>query len=995
MLPIDTPRLKRALARTRRRYAPLNWRLGALLMISLTAWSTSPDFEWLAQPANAQADPTESAINGSSAAIGGDAAANESGDPLNAESLSDPENLHWAAMPLRPISLPPIKDRSWVRNRIDHFVLHRLEQQGLSPAPQAEDLVLLRRVYLDVLGLPPGPERIIAYLQQDEAERYGKTLDMLFQSPHYGEQAALFWLDQARYADSHGYDMDQPRPHAWRFRHWVINAFNSNLPFDQFTHWQLAGDLIPNATLEQRVATGFHRNTLTNLEAGADPVEDRFKQTFDRTETTAKVWLATTLACARCHDHRYDPITQREYYQFFAFFNQLEEQEIVAPPADYLLEYEPKKAEFDKVHQPLLSLRAQMEKQVVTPRLREWERRFGKPQSVTWRPLEVVKADASMGEILVPQDDHSIRAEGPTVDSSTYTLILDTPSPRITAIRLEVLPDPSLPNQGPGRAPDGDFVLQSFDVRAASRPDPSGVPSIPRKLEIAHGAVSHAKPGWGIQTTIQGTSKTGGWSIGKKTGQRHVAIFEFLEPFESGDGIRLTIKMRQAGTRWFSTIGRFRISVTDTRPPFLNDDIANNIAAVLATSPAQRTDEDQQRLLKYYCLRDKDWRQISNTIAEHAQYAPDDPQQMKAQVLAERESARLTHRLDRGEFLAPQESVRPGVPTMYPPLQVDRGEATRLDLARWLTGPAAPVTARVFVNRTWQRYFGRGLVASEDDFGSHGDPPSHPALLDDLAYRFVQSGWDMKWLQREIVESATYRQSSAFRKDLVELDPDNVLLGRQSRRRLPAENIRDVALAASSALDRRIGGKSVVLPAPRNQDDLAFARSQRVDVSPPTDHHRRGLYIWRQRANPYPMLTIFDAPDGNTSCTRRRESLTPMQALTQLNNRVLFRAAQDTSVRLIGEIPENPDDHTVRDRRIYRLFLLVLSRLPDEEELQTMQELYDQHRGFYAQWNDLAIALARRQCVSPDASDEELQEMATWIVLARVLMNTDEFVTKE
>lgn len=902
---------------------------------------------------------------------------------------------HWAYGPLRAVTPPEVRDRAWIRGDIDRFILHRLEREGIDPSVEADALVLLRRVYLDTIGLPPEPDFAIKYLQQDEFSRYEDVLVELLRSPHFGEQWALFWLDQARYADSHGYDMDQPRFHAWRFRHWVINALNDNMPFDEFTRWQLAGDLYPNPSVEQLVATGFHRNTLTNLEAGADPVEDRFKQAFNRTETTAKVWLASTTGCARCHDHRYDPTTQSEYYQLFAFFNQLEEKDIVAPPADYLADYGPKKAAFDKLQNPMLEMRSKLEQQVVRPRAQNWERRFGEPQRVAWTNLEVVKAEASMGEILVPQDDHSILADGPTVDSTTYNLILETSSPRITAIRLEVLPDPSLPKGGPGRAPDGDFVLQSFEIEAAARPDRSGVPSIPRKLSITHGAADYAKSGWGIQTAIQGNSKSGGWSIGERTGERHVAIFELLEPFEASDGIRLSIEMKQAGTRWFSTIGKFRISVTETRPPFVTDDIPGNIAAILQVPEQDRSEKENERLLKYYCLRDKDWRQLSNAIAQFASQAPEDPQTMMAQILVDAQSPRPTHVLDRGDFLMPTDEVNAGVPQHLPAMVPSSEGANRMDLANWLTGPAAPVTARVFVNRVWQQYFGRGLVASEDDFGRQGEDPTHPELLDFLAQRFIDSGWDMKWLHREIVQSATYRQSSVWRPELVEVDPDNSLLARQRRRRLQAENIRDVALAASSALDRRIGGKSVVLPAPRNQDDLAFARAQRVEVSKPTDLYRRGVYIWRQRANPYPMLTVFDAPDGNTSCTRRKSSLTPMQALTQLNDRVLFRAAQDTSVRLVGEIPEKPEDPTVRDRRIYRLYLLVLSRLPEEEELHALQQLYDEHRGFYAQWGDLAVALARRQCVSPDATDEEIAEMATWVVLTRILMNTDEFVSKE
>lgn len=908
---------------------------------------------------------------------------------------------HWAFEPVKSVQ-PPQTDDTWAKNEIDRFVLQRLTEVSVLPSPEADRRTLIRRLYLDLLGLPPTPEQVHAFTEDTNPNAYENLVEQVLKSPHYGERWGRHWLDQARYADSHGYDIDSARPHAWRYRHWVVEAFNRDLPFDQFTIEQLAGDLLPSPTNDQLVATGFHRNTLRNIEVGADPVEDRVRQTFDRTDTTATVWLGLTLSCARCHDHKYDPLTQVDYFGMYAFFNNLEEPDVPAPLPAELEGYPDKKAAFDKQYDRMLSTRKNYENTIGAMKANHWAARLSNVELAKWSILKPSYLSASQGEELNLQADGSILAGGPTPENSTYTIVATSDLPVITGLRLEVLPHASLPHNGPGRAPNGDFDLSEMKIVAEPVPEqdiPTDSPELPKTtpLEMLHPVASHSRSDRPFRRAVgYNPDKTdrAGWSIGTRTGERHVAVVEFRNPIQNPSGTRFTITMEQGVGGWFQLIGCFRLSVTGTELPFRIEEVKGRPADFLAVPDYQRTDQHNQVIRDYFCSRDPDWLNIDAAVQTRLRLAPKDPGDTKAQAIAEASSMRETRLFERGDFLQPGELIDPATPKVLPPLNARSEQPDRLDLARWIVHPDNPLTARVAVNRIWQKYFGRGLVFTDDDFGTEGDAPTHPELLDWLAQEFVASGWSMKHIHRLIVTSATYRQSSQYRADLIDIDPLNELLAKQQRLQVDAEIVRDLGLAVSGLLDARIGGPSSVLPQPVGTVDLAFNRSQPLTPSWGDGLFRRGIYIWFQRTAPYPGLMIFDAPHGNATCTRRHRSNTPMQSLMRMNDGFYFEFARALGQRLVNGLPSRDDGDERTDARLSRLYELCLSREPREQEWSLLRQLYEDHRGFY----DVNPSLARSVTIdmSVDANDPQaISELATWVVLSRIAINLDEFIVRQ
>ncbi|MCA9143442.1 MAG: DUF1549 domain-containing protein [Planctomycetales bacterium] len=922
-----------------------------------------------------------------------------SSETLNHIESVQKQSKHWAFQPIQPVQPPQVDLEAWINNDIDRFVLERLEQEGIAPSPLADRRTLIRRLYLDLLGLPPQPEDVAAFVADLDPQAYETLVDQLLDSPHYGERWGRHWLDQARYADSHGYDLDQPRPHAWRYRHWVVEALNRDLPFDQFTIEQLAGDLLPNPTNDQLVATGFHRNTLSNLEVGADPHEDRVRQTFDRTDTTATVWLGLTLGCARCHDHKYDPISQVDYFGMYAFFDSVQERDCPAPLPEETVGYPEKKALFDQQYEQILATRHNYEQHIASDRAKHWAATLPKIESAKWEPLKPYYLSASKGEDLTLQEDLSILASGPTPEDSTYTIVATSKLPIITGLRLEVLPHASLPNQGPGRDPNGEFDLSEFIVEAEPVPAEDiaiDTPTLPpaERLELLHPVASHARHDRPFRGAIYTRPGSGGWSIGQRTGERHVAVVEFRKPVANSAGTRFTITMRQGTGGWFQLIGCFRLSVTGTSLPFRVEEIKGRAADFLAVPTAQRMEEHNRVILDYFCSRDPDWLNIDNAVQTRLRLEPKNPDDTLAQTIAESKELRETRLFERGDFLRPAEVVHRATPEVLPPLKSREERPDRLDLARWIVDPANPLTARVAVNRIWQQYFGRGLVFTEDDFGLEGDQPSHPELLDWLANEFIAGGWSMKRLHKLIVTSATYQQSSKYRSDLVDSDPLNELLARQQRLRVDAEVVRDLGLAVSGLLDRRVGGPSVVLPQPTGAQDLSFNRSQPLTPSWGDGLFRRGIYTWFQRTAPYPGLMIFDAAHNNTTCTRRHRSTTPMQALHRMNDAFNFECAKALGQRLVGELPPREMDSVRVYDRMNRLYELCLSRNPREDEWPELIGLYEEHRGFYDANPQLAGEVAINMKVDL-TNREAISEIATWVVLSRIVINLDEFIVRQ
>lgn len=707
---------------------------------------------------------------------------------------------HWSFQPLARSVPPAVKHQDKVRSPIDAFVLARLEAAGLEPSGEADRATLIRRLSLDLIGLPPTVDEVERFVADTASDAYDRLVEGLLASPHYGERWGRHWLDVARYADSNGYTIDSGRS-IWKYRDWVIGALNRDLPFDQFTIEQLAGDMLEGHNADQEIATGFHRNTLVNEEGGTDPEQFRVEAVVDRVSTTGAAFLGLTLGCARCHDHKYDPISQREFYQLFAVFNNCDEPALSVPTDQQAKELPALLAELEQFEKRLADVDAN-----APGRQSEWERKL----------VESLAAAPADG--------------GGSSGGSQDTRKLPEPAVREA---LAVARDQRTPKQA-------ELLQQEFQ-----KVDPERLPLAMHIAEL-------------------------------KQSKKQVAA------------------------------------------------------------------------------------SITTTLVVH-----------------ERKKPRETHIHVRGDFLHPGAIVRPGVPAVLPPL-VPRGEtADRLDFARWLVEPRNPLTPRVTVNRLWQAYFGQGLVATENDFGLQGERPTHPELLDWLAGQLIESGWSLKAMHHLIVTSATYRQSSRMRADLVAADPYNKWFGRQQRLRLEAEAIRDAALATSGLLTREIGGPGVYPPQPQG----IYRFTQQVKFwgeKQNADRFRRGMYTYFWRSSPYPFLKTFDAPDAVVACTRRPRSNTPLQALTMANDPAFYEIARGFAARLLEE-PAACDAERIRVA-----FRRCLAREPSAGELASLTEYLDsQCRRVGAPATEDPVADARAR------------QIEGWTMLARVLLNLDEFITRE
>jgi len=857
---------------------------------------------------------------------------------------------HWAYEPPQRHATPTVKDAARVRSPIDNFILARLEREGLEPSPEADRRTLLRRLSLDLLGLPPTPGQVQAFLADTRPDSYERLVDALLASPHFGERWGRHWLDLARYADSGGYLNDTLRPYAYRYRDWVIDAVNRDLPFDQFTIEQLAGDLLPGATLEQKIATGFHRNTLKNDEAGADLELDRTKAAVDRTATTGAVWLGLTVGCAECHSHKYDAISHREFFQLYAFFNDTAEQEIPAPRPEEVASYERKLAAWEKEHARLQSAFDEYVASIRDTKALEWAGTVKLPTS-RWTVLEPdeVKVITEDDERTLPvRKDQAIASDSKDPLRSRYLVRATMEQNAVTGFRVEALIDPG---KKVGRSKAGDFALAEFSVTAQS---PGGEP---RKLELAAARADFAAKSGPAEKAIDGDTTTG-WSVGPQVDQPHVIVFELKTPQDFPAGTKLTVELEH---RVIGLMTRFRVATTTSALPLEPSTMPDAILAILDTPPAPRTDAAKTELARYFAETADDERgQFFTPLTAHAAKKPE-AAKTTAATLTTKE--RKTHIHIRGDYEQPGAEVQPGALAVLPPLEARGARADRLDLARWLVDPAHPLTARVTVNQIWKNLFGRGLVATPENFGALGERPSHPELLDYLATEFVRLGWSRKQIIRHIVTSATYRQTSVGRSDLRERDPLNVLLARQSRHRLEAEVVRDVFLASSGLLNRKIGGPSIYPPLPAFV--TAFGRNRTWPATTGDEQFRRGMYIHLRRNVPYPMLLTFDASDASVACTARERSNSPLQALTLLNDPVFYECSEKLGEKLA-------DAPGAASERLGKAFTLCLSRPPAPAELEALVRAYDDQ-----------LSLTR--------GDERLALVAA----ARIVMNLDEFITRE
>lgn len=1045
---------------------------------------------------------------------------------------------HWAFVtPKRP-ELPAVRNTTWPRNPIDHFILARLEREGLDPSPEADKHALIRRVSLDLTGLPPTPEEVDAFMADAAPDAYEKVVDRLLQSPHYGEQMARNWLDVARYADTNGFHIDNER-YMWRWRDWVIDSFNKNQPFDQFTIEQLAGDLLPNPTVEQKIATGFNRNHMITFEGGIIPEEYRVQYVVDRLNTTSTVWMGLTMGCAQCHDHKFDPISMRDFYQAFAFFNSVPEKGsdgnrgnaeplMKAPLPHQQKALEAVQADIDGV---LAKMRAPVPE--LDAAQADWEAEAGTKVRARWAILDPEELLSTGGATLKERYDRSVVAEGENPDKDTYEFTAYTELTDITAIRLEALTDDSLPKKGVARSDAANFVLTEFEAEIS----PVSNPEQSETMAFSTANADYAQDRFPVVNAIDGNPATG-WAIDAKTENR-TAVFVTSKGYGFPGGSKIRVRLKHESEHPRHTLGRFRISLTNdatmapaefgpwyvngpyvaetgqlafetafepekgvdlkaTYPdsrlkwlpmPDLADGVEHKLVGEVAATylyrvinaPSARSavlavgtndavkvwingvvvhnndvqrplkaDEDKIRvdlreghneiLMKVvnygnaYAfafrrteenvgdipitieqiliapqggrseaqlaeLRDfyrsknwGEWPALSAQLAEFNRKKADiEAEVPTTMIMAELEEPRETFILARGQYDQPTDKVTAAVPRALTPMPPD-APLNRLGFAKWLVDPSHPLTARVTVNRYWQHYFGTGLVKTSEDFGVQGEWPSHPELLDWLATEFIRTGWDVKAMQRLIVTSATYRQSSRMSPELLERDPENRLLARGPRYRMDAETVRDNALAVAGLLVPKIGGPSVRPYQPKglweevSYGDKTFT-AQVFEQDFGENLYRRSMYTFWKRQSPPPTMLIFDAPSREVCTARRARTNTPLQALALLNDPQFVEAARMLAERAMREA--GPDSL----QRVIYAFKAATAREPQAEECAILVDAFDHEHVHYVQNPDAALELLS---VGEAKRDETLNvaELAALTTVASMILNLDETVTK-
>lgn len=907
---------------------------------------------------------------------------------------------HWAYVsPNRP-ALPKVSNASWVRNPIDSFVLARLDKEGLAPSPEASPEKLLRRAYLDIIGLPPTPADLKSYLADARSDRYERLVDRLLESAHYGERMARGWLDLARYADSNGYEKDNLRV-MWKYRDWVINAFNKNLPFDQFVIEQIAGDMLPNATEDQRIATGFHRNTMLNQEGGIDPEEARFETIVDRVNTTSTVFLGSTIGCAQCHNHKYDPFTQKDYYRLYAFFEGAEykigyqtemdvnsrfikEPEILIATPEQEKQRSALESQIDALSDSLKTKTPQLESA-----MQAWESRQREAHKL-WRVLDPFNLKTDAGTVLTRETDLSVMATGPNPEIETYIVTTRLEPGLISAVRIEALPDSRLPQGGPGRDLYGNFLLTGIDVETAPSSQPDGFERIAiADIKVDDSAYTfEAKRFLEAKKTNAAVDTPRGWYVNatRDPNQRlpRQAVILFAKPLKIAAAGQLRLKLTFAGGSLGQGIGRFRVSASSDEDPFFIVSIPARIRPVIETPVDARKPKEA----------DDVWTQFRGSTpllkAQRDKLAALKKQLAAlglptAQVMRERDSSEplSTFLRERGGFLNKGEKVTAGVPASLHSMTGGQ-PANRLGLAYWLVDTRDPLLARVTMNRLWEQVFGRGIVETSEDFGSQSSPPSHPELLDWLATEFMAQKWNVKSMMKTILTSATYRQSSKVAPEIYEKDPYNRLLSRGPRFRMEAEMIRDVSLSAAGVLSEKIGGKSVFPLQPEGIWRNPYSGAK-WETSPGEDRYRRSIYTFIRRTSPYPSFMTFDGTSREQCTVRRVRTNTPLQALAELNDEASFELARAVAARIIKE-----GGADVRSRVNFG-WLLCASRAPSPDESSRLVNFYSAQRARFAK----DVQAARNIAGSTGADRSSLADRAAWTMTANVLLNLDETLTKE
>lgn len=875
--------------------------------------------------------------------------------------LDQGSGKHWSYIaPVKPTV--PKSTIVWGKNEIDAFVLEKMQSQKLKPSPAASKELLARRLYLDLTGLPPTVAELDSFLADVSPTAYEKLVDKLLASPHYGERQARMWLDLARYADTNGYEADRIRT-AYLYRDWVINAFNRNMSYDEFTIEQLAGDMLPNSTTDQKVATGFHRNSMFNEEGGVDPAESFYNTVIDRVTTTSETWLGSTLQCARCHDHKFDPFSQKDFFKLYAVFGNVsyrKQGDYSKSFSEHWIEPDIKVATAEStkaIEAARANLKAQEDRKIAFAA--ENARDFAKWKieaglTVNFADAKVETFKSTGGATYTLGQNNLIEVGGKNADKEEYQVSFELPKGDINGIRIEVLSDPGKPG---GRSVSQNFVLTEIGVSVDGK-----------KVGLSAAQADFVQEGYDMRKLINGDLSSG-WAIVPQTTLNHKLVAQFSAPVSGAKGV-LTLGFHSP---WPGhNIGRFRIAVTSSDYPLL--DVVKEQAQKLASQPVFNEKDDAILKDLYLATSPKglEYRigleEAKRTLANAESYLPTALVMMDKPITAKL-MAPVHH---RGEFLSPGELVEAGTPDVLPPSDTGK-DMNRLELAKWLVNGKNPLTARVEVNRVWEQYFGRGIVETMDDFGTQGSAPVNQKLLDWLSVKFVESKWNLKGLHKLIVMSATYRQSSNATPEALKIDPMNVYLARGPRFRMEAEMIRDTALQASSLLNPRIGGPSVMPYQPNGIWDSPY-NGEQWNEAKDKERFRRGIYVFAKRTAMYPSFMSFDASSRETCSVRRIRTNSPLQALALLNDNAYLEAAKALGAKML-------ERGTLEQGLVYG-FRATTSRKPSREELTVLAKAYANFRQKYYNKPEEAKKLGK---------DER---EAAWTMVGNVLLNLDETITK-
>ena len=904
---------------------------------------------------------------------------------------------HWAFLPLNP-GTPAGTDHSpaAVAAKIDQYVDSSLLAAGLQAVESADRITLIRRLSFDLLGLPPTPEETAAFVADQSPDAVQKLVDRLLESPHFGERMAVWWLDLVRYADSVGYHGDQ-EVSVSPFRQYVIQSFNANKPFDQFTVEQLAGDLLPGATLEQKIASGYNRLGMMSAEGGVQDREYLAKYIAERVRNASGTWLGITLGCAECHDHKFDPFTTKDFYRFEAFFADIRERGLYSgansdgnwgpyvkvPTAE-------QSAQLDALSVRIAELKRVLD--TPTPELAAAQQAWEQGQQ-PWIPLTPDSLQALSGTQLKTRGDGAILATGPNPATETYTLSFSKLPAAVTAFRIEVLPDDSLPQKGPGRAGNGNFVLSELTAKVQTA---AGEQSVPLQNATATYEQTGAAGGnpygrWAVAAAIDADAKgrTWGWAVMEQVGRSQTAVFETAADLTLAEGAVLSLVLDQNLDNPGHNIGCFRIfASTAARPLRASEAIPAEIAVIVSVPSGQRSEQQSARLAAWYRSVAPQLQAAREQLAAAEKERADIEAALPSTLITEAVAPRMVRVLPRGNWMDESgEVVTPALPAVFAKEPAQDQRLNRLDLARWIVASDNPLTARTTVNRLWKVLFGAGLSRRLDDLGAQGEWPSHPQLLDFLAAEFQAGGWNLKQLIRSIVLSRAYQRSSRAAAGVRELDPGNRWLARQGRFRLDAEFVRDNALEISGLLVKSVGGRSVRPYQPAGYWAYLNFPTREWQNGAGSELYRRGLYTHWQRQYLHPSLLAFDAPSREECTADRNRSNTPLQSLVLLNDPTYVEAARGFAERILRE------GGATEAERISFAFRKAVSRDASADEAEVLTELLQKHRTEYAADPAAADAILKTGSL-PVPGDADRTQLAAWTSVARVILNLHEVMTR-